>query len=886
MEITLSHAAKQVNLLTKYGGYTRRRSMKKAVSRLKTPATSTVTHIPHTSQIDSDCALRSAEPDSDSEGSTSDSEELNMASDGPGIWVDELLFGIEEPVLSTSEALVLSDTSAFKSYNPVAQKRGVSPGSSVYICKRSGWPKQKKTPQDRQRVRGSQKCGCKASYTIRFCEGYKHAPDGSLNVKEHGDDVVTVTWNYDHVHKPINSGSEERTRQLRQAFRRSVAGGLSWREFVSQRTQWLLKFRKGKIPAEVFKINYAQWFYESKRKLRSEAILDMDPERSLRLWGEKIKKRKGMAAFTDAFDFKEKRPAHTYPKASQGGKIWSFCFMSKWQKFLLQQNCSIIFLDSTHKTCRGLNKKEDVYLFTLYVKNQVTGKGAPAAFMMTNCGRSEVISHFIRTVRNFAPFLPKQVVVDCDQAETNALLDVWNDEVSIVYCRWHVSKAFVNNVRTKVTVGPRNSMAKDKWDEHKAHIEEKKREIRAAFEAVVRSKSKEEGEERIADFLSNFADYPELIDYTEKQWFAKKDYIVNGRAQNFSIHACTNNLIESFHNVLKRYFLGRSSKDRPDLLVFKLFMNVETNYWAEEILVKFGCTARVNDKGEKAAREKALLVPEEEMNRLVTFVPEGQLNVKSFTNEGVSYSVKLDSDNRQKVNCTCLAFQNSSSWCKHIFLGMIWSWSASRPKNQAMNKDSDVNYHEILDSYDKFESVEDDEKMDDFIFEGTDDVILQSVGETDDRFHTVEPSKDSTSTSSESLGDANGDDLTSAASTPSPQELFPNRALALNEALEAIGGEEPALNRFDNEFLNEIVSTEVNGHEANQIDTTHIDEIEKSKMEKAKAQRNAKKLKLEQDNFISFTNAQSECVLSELWVEMQSIYRRLSDRNTNKKQRR
>ncbi|KAM9915353.1 hypothetical protein OXX59_010560, partial [Metschnikowia pulcherrima] len=107
---------------------------------------------------------------------------------------------------------------------------------------------------------------------------------------------------------------------------------------------------------------------------------DAVPETSLRIWAEEIKSLKGMAVFTDKFDFGKSGSDDTIPKSSRGSKIWSFCFMAEWQKDLLQNNSSIVFLDSTHKTCRGLSKDEEVYLFTLYVKNSVTGKGAPAAF--------------------------------------------------------------------------------------------------------------------------------------------------------------------------------------------------------------------------------------------------------------------------------------------------------------------------------------------------------------------------------------------------------------------------------------------------------------------------------------------------------------------------
>ncbi|KAM9903600.1 hypothetical protein OXX79_003259 [Metschnikowia pulcherrima] len=871
MEITLSHAANQVRLLTNYGGYMRRRSMRKAISRLKNPVTSTVNHIPHASETDSDCALRSAELDSDSEESISDQEELNMVLDGPEILVKESLFGIEGPASLTSEHTFVSDTPACKTHKPVGQKRVVSPGSSVYICKRSGHPKPKKTAEECQRARGSQKCGCKASYTIRFCEGYKHAPDGSLNVEEHGDDIVTVTWNYEHKHLSKGSGSPEEIQQLRRALRKSVAGDSNWRDYISQRTKWLFDSKKKNVPAEDLKIKHDHWFNESKRTLRNLALKDLDPEASLRLWAGEITKLKGMAAFTDKFDFREKCPALTSTKASRGGKIWSFCFMSEWQKVLLQQNCSIILLDSTRKTCRGLHEGENVYLFTLYVKNHVTRKGAPAAFMMTNCGRSEVISHFIRAVRKFAWFSPKKVIVDCDQEETNAFSDVWNDEISIIYCRRHVSKAFVNNARTNVTVGR---------DSRTARFEEKKKEIQDAFEAVVRSETKEEGEECIQDFLTNFADFPELIDYTARQWFANENFIVNGRAENVSTRASTNNLIKPFNNVLKRYFLENSSQDRPDLLVFKLFFNVEQNYRAEENLVKIGCADKVNDKNEKAAKAKALNTSEEELNKSVTFLPDGTLDVRSFPDEDVSFSVQLDFKYRQKVNCTCLAFEDSQSSCIHIFLGYIWWLNACCPKNQHTGSDSDLSIGELLDAYGTLDGVEDDEDVDDVLFGEIDTETPQRVREQEGLSRTV---GSPTLTPSERLGDVNENELSSAASTPSPRELFSSKASGSKEVIESIFFEEPALDRFEDDWdPGKDVSKLLNGHSVSQIDVNHVNDIEKLKKDKTFANRRAHELK----KLTSFMNAQSDSCVEEFCEELHKIYRKLDDRHTNKKQKR
>lgn len=590
------------------------------------------------------------------------------------------------------------------------------PGWHVEQCKLSRPIKTKPNPK---RQRASQGLNCPAKIQIKFQEGYHHTEDNSLNVRDFGDMLVMVKWIHCHNHKHIPVANRKNAQQVRLAIREAVAD-VTWRQFITQRNKWMLQYETGAVPSEVFKINYQLWFNESRRHIRSLAVKDSCREKSLCLWAKDIKALDGMAEFTDQFDFKKKIRAEDAPKTSEGGKIWSFWFMSTWQKDLLHRNSSIIFLDSTHKTCRGLNQREDVYLFTLYVKNAVTGKGAPAAFMMTNSQRSEVIAHFLKAVRAFCSFQPVQAVIDCDQAETNALKEVWQNEVSIVWCRWHILKAFANSLKSKVTVGPRGGQSREDWDAHKQNVEIKKKEITQAFKNVIASPTQEIGEQRISDFMKRFKEYPQLIEYTARQWFAKKEFVVNGMAPNILVHASTNNFIESFHNVLKRYFLGRSRSQGPDFLVFKLFFQVELNYRAEEKMVKCGFQERVHDKGEKKASKKAFDLSQEVMKKWVSFESEGKVKVRSFTTSDQFYYVGLDTKSRQNVNCTCKAYENSLSWCKHIFLG--WRWHFTR--EQEGQSDEQENYVcEYIDSLEAIEdNVEDDDELDKACFSEAEDL--------------------------------------------------------------------------------------------------------------------------------------------------------------------
>ena len=57
--------------------------------------------------------------------------------------------------------------------------------------------------------------------------------------------------------------------------------------------------------------------------------------------------------------------------------------ISQIQQLLAKYN-RIACLDSTHNTCYSASgRAEKAFLYTVMLKNQETGKGAPAAFMIT-----------------------------------------------------------------------------------------------------------------------------------------------------------------------------------------------------------------------------------------------------------------------------------------------------------------------------------------------------------------------------------------------------------------------------------------------------------------------------------------------------------------------
>lgn len=329
----------------------------------------------------------------------------------------------------------------------------------------------------------------------------------------------------------------------------------------------------------------------------------------------------------------------------------------------MKANETFFFMDSTHGTCRGIQQGEKVCLFTLVVKNQITGMGVPVAFMLTNLGNTTVIANFLSRIKNFSGFNPKQATIDCDQAEKAALLHVWPSTLTIVFCRWHIMKAWAHQLRTHLKKANCGNSSDDE-----------KKEATSKFRDVLKINSIEDSKKKLQAFFREYDKFPELLEYVEKQWVKNLDYIVDGASENFIRSASTNNYIESFHSLLKQRFLSRSGKRRPGTLISILIDNVIPYFTAQESRVNRGRDDRQLDKAEKQAMELADAIPAEKMGIKVRFEGKGQLTVTSFSNDAKTYSVHLNSKSRALTYCDCKHYVKSTSFCKHIFLGFrFWS---------------------------------------------------------------------------------------------------------------------------------------------------------------------------------------------------------------------
>lgn len=131
---------------------------------------------------------------------------------------------------------------------------------------------------------------------------------------------------------------------------------------------------------------------------------------SVKLWMQYLKKQK------NCFTLYELR-------ISSGPFLVSW--MSPWQVKLLK-NAQEWSLDSTHKICISFqNNHDDAYLFTIVVRSQITNKGVPVCFFITDRENQPVFVQWLNWIISVVAELSvKNFLVDCSVTEISAIKEV------------------------------------------------------------------------------------------------------------------------------------------------------------------------------------------------------------------------------------------------------------------------------------------------------------------------------------------------------------------------------------------------------------------------------------------------------------------------------
>ena len=136
---------------------------------------------------------------------------------------------------------------------------------------------------------------------------------------------------------------------------------------------------------------------------------------------------------------------------------FSFGFSAPWQKELLLSTAGkFISLDATH----DVSQYSDGVMYTIVIRHPIVGRGIPVAYLITNDLSSTPLVGWFYSLASLG-LTPQRITIDRDFAEDNALTMVWPG-CTIQHCVWHVQRAWMINIKSKViaSVGRTTGQAK------------------------------------------------------------------------------------------------------------------------------------------------------------------------------------------------------------------------------------------------------------------------------------------------------------------------------------------------------------------------------------------------------------------------------------------
>ncbi|KAL0077471.1 hypothetical protein J3Q64DRAFT_1702862 [Phycomyces blakesleeanus] len=125
----------------------------------------------------------------------------------------------------------------------------------------------------------------------------------------------------------------------------------------------------------------------------------------------------------------------------------------------------------------------------------------------------------------------------------------------------------------------------------------------------------------------------------------------------------TNNLIESYHNQLKTFYLGRTRSLRVDRLIYLLAKVFTLDYRQENGKTLYGFQSVRLICQEEQKRRNTYMLDSNAAIEMVKKLNDTAFTCRSFTVDLFIYNIELQNDFLK--NCTC---PDTSKLCKHIFL--------------------------------------------------------------------------------------------------------------------------------------------------------------------------------------------------------------------------
>ncbi|OAD70582.1 hypothetical protein PHYBLDRAFT_171328 [Phycomyces blakesleeanus NRRL 1555(-)] len=153
-------------------------------------------------------------------------------------------------------------------------------------------------------------------------------------------------------------------------------------------------------------------------------------------------------------------------------------------------------------------------------------------------------------------------MIDCSPIEISAIKEVFGNSVNILLYHWHIKRAWEVNIKKHIKV--QNST-------HASNIA--CNSVCAVLSNMMHATTSVAYDTLYNEFLMKFGEYENFILYFNRMWVA-------------TFH--TNNLIESYYNQLKTFYLERVRSLRVDRLIYLLAKVLTLDYRQESVKTLYG----------------------------------------------------------------------------------------------------------------------------------------------------------------------------------------------------------------------------------------------------------------------------------------------------------
>ncbi|KZV59651.1 hypothetical protein PENSPDRAFT_561269, partial [Peniophora sp. CONT] len=320
----------------------------------------------------------------------------------------------------------------------------------------------------------------------------------------------------------------------------------------------------------------------------------------------------------------------------------------------------------------------------LFEDNLLTGKGVPAAFMLSPTESQwpiiDWLSWLIKPVAaGGLGYMGKCWMIDCSDTEAAAIRAAIPG-AQIIVCMWHVYKAVSEQAKKKL-----HSDLPDRKEKIAANKTLRDGAV-DDFRSLACCDSEQKFRELWHQHMLKYQAHAEWRKYLESEWLPKqKQWVWAYRKTIVQYGIETNNYVESWHSILKTFYLKLMRRQRIDVLLHILSTQVLPDFRRKDKRVRLGLSQPALNTRERQSRKLADEIPSTELEGMVRLdIEEGgsdtvpEILVMSFTMDpDLWYRVFIVEIPRLQptelaraviARYSCPAYTQLCVSCKHMFL--------------------------------------------------------------------------------------------------------------------------------------------------------------------------------------------------------------------------